>query len=262
MTKRKKRTFKWIATMIIVIIALSYNLQETKTSTVQLEGLEIPVAKSQQHQILQRTGYTLSYHPKYLTPQWVAWELTKEETKGNAERNNTFYTDKEIIGTQANTSDYSNSGYDRGHMAPAGDMKWSKKAMKESFYMSNICPQNHNLNKGDWNELEAKTRTWAKRYGKAYIVCGPIYHKGKRIEHIGKNRIAVPHAFFKAILIYQKDTPMAMGFYFENKTNYQKLENYLTSINYLEELTGLDFFSALPDDIENYIEDIIPQELP
>ena len=125
-------------------------------------------------QILKRKGYTLSYNADYKTPQWVAWELTKKETKGKEGRTDKFLPDPDVRGAKAYTGDYTKSGYDRGHMAPAADMKWSKQAMEESFYMSNICPQNPNLNRGDWNDLEEKSRQWAKKYGAVYIACGPI----------------------------------------------------------------------------------------
>ena len=223
--------------------------------------MEIPLTKGKQGQIIQRTGYTLSYDAKNKTPQWVAWELTKEETRGNEERTNEFQPDPDVMGAKVVTYDYSGSGYDRGHMAPAGDMKWSKKAMQESFYMSNICPQDHNLNTEDWNDLEMKSREWARRYGKVYIVCGPIY-KGTRNEYIGDHRVKVPDAFFKVILINDTKKQCALGFYFENEAGERPLTEYLTSVDELEKLTGLDFFSALPDEEENLLEKVVVEKLP
>lgn len=276
MSKRnKKNTKKWIIIAIVIIALIGGNSLRTFTDNInkkiiqevnkQVEavGMEIPtLSTDKQGQIIQHTGYTLSYSNQMRTPQWVAWELTKAETRGEEERSSEFQTDPYVIGTKVETYDYSRSGYDRGHMAPAGDMKWDKQAMQESFYMSNICPQDHNLNKGDWNDLEIKTREWARRYGKAYVVCGPIYQKGKKIKYIGNNRVAVPHAFFKAILIYQKNKPMTMGFYFENKAGHQSLEDYLVSIDELETMTDMDFFSLLPDEIEDDIEKKVVDKLP
>lgn len=278
MSKRKKKssTLKWITTVVIIIVWIvvnnwdSYsntNTQEnpplTKNTQELNTGLEIPIIKSNlKEQIITHKGHTLSYNNQTRTPLWVAWELTKAETQGDNERNNEFLPDPHVRGRKVDTYDYSRSGYDRGHMAPAGDMKWNKQAMQESFYMSNICPQDHNLNKGDWNDLEIKTREWARRYGKAYIICGPIYHVGKKLEYIGNNRVAVPHAFFKAILIYQKNKPMAMGFYFENKAGHLSLKEYLVSIDELETITNMDFFSLLPDEIEDDIEKKIIDKLP
>lgn len=273
--RRKKDSKKWIIIAIVIIALIGGKNLQTFTDNinkeivqevnkhVEISGMEIPISTTdKQGQTIQHTGFTLSYNNQTRTPQWVAWELTKEETQGEEERSTEFQTDPYVIGIKVDTYDYSHSGYDRGHMAPAGDMKWDQQAMQESFYLSNICPQDHNLNKGDWNDLEMKTRAWARKYGKVYVVCGPIYQKGKSIKYIGKNRIAVPHAFFKAILFYQKNKPTAMGFYFENKAGHLPLKDYLVSIDELETITEMDFFSLLPDEIEDDIEKNTVNKLP
>lgn len=223
-----------------------------------INQLEIPISTRKREEIiLHRTAFTISYNNDYKTPNWVAWELTRAETEGTEGRKNKFEPDPNLPEPRAEHSDYTHSGYDRGHMAPAADMKWNKKAMEESFYMSNICPQNRKLNRDDWGDLEEKCRNWAEKYGKAYIVCGPIYDS-KSPKRIGKHKIAVPERFFKAILIYEGKTPIAMGFLFENKAHHQNLRNYLVSVDKIEEETGLDFFSKLPDTIESRIESTIP----
>ena len=223
-----------------------------------INQLEIPISTRKREEIiLHRTAFTISYNNDYKTPNWVAWELTRAETEGTEGRKNKFEPDPDLPEPRAEHSDYTPSGYDRGHMAPAADMKWNKKAMEESFYMSNICPQNRKLNRDDWGDLEEKCRNWAEKYGKAYIVCGPIYDS-KSPKRIGKHKIAVPERFFKAILIYEGKTPIAMGFLFENKAHHQNLKNYLVSVDKIEEETGLDFFSKLPDTIESRIESTIP----
>ena len=201
------------------------------------------------------------YLADYKTPQWVAWELTKKETKGKEGRTNKFLPDPDVRGAKAYTGDYTKSGYDRGHMAPAADMKWSKQAMKESFYMSNICPQNPNLNRGDWNDLEEKSRQWAKKYGAVYIACGPIYDT-KRPKRIGNNKVAVPHAFYKVILINDKKNPQAIGFIFPNSAGHKPLKKYIVTVDSVEKRTNIDFFPALPDEVENRIEAERVQELP
>lgn len=225
-------------------------------------SLEIPIMQSSTGgQILKRKGYTLSYNADYKTPQWVAWELTKKETKGKEGRTDKFLPDPDVRGAKAYTSDYTKSGYDRGHMAPAADMKWSKQAMKESFYLSNICPQNPNLNRGDWNDLEEKSRQWAKKHGVIYVACGPIYDT-KRPKRIGNNKVAVPDAFYKVVLINPKKNPQAIGFIFPNKAGHKPLKKYIVSVDSVEKRTNIDFFPALPDEIENRIEAELAQELP
>jgi endonuclease G len=260
--KKKNRIWGWAITLALCagsfIVGQTWSDWDISRTLIQLNNkradtsrMEIPVMpEEKQGQIIQRTGYTLAYDAKNKTPQWVAWELTDEETRGKEERTNDFQPDPEVIGTKVVTYDYSGSGYDRGHMAPAGDMKWSKQAMQESFYMTNICPQDHNLNTEDWNDLEMKSREWARRYGKVHIVCGPIY-KGIRNEYIGEHRVKVPDAFFKVILIDDARKSYALGFLFENKAGERPLKEYLVSVDEIERITGMDFFSVLPNNLED-----------
>ena len=205
-------------------------------------------------QRLDRKGYALCYDSDKGTPQWVAWELTREETRGKLERTDWFEADEDVKGKRVEYNDYSGSGYDRGHMAPAGDMKWDMEAMEESFLMSNICPQNHELNKGSWNDLEIETRQWARKYGKAYVVCGPIYDSDKKLKRIGRSHVAVPHHFYKAVLIYPNGNPLVLGFVFSNDGKHKTMKQSLVSVDQLEKRTGLDFFSKLPDDEEKALE--------
>ena len=207
--------------------------------------------------MLYRTGYTVSYNEYYKNPNWVAWELTREETKGETERYDKFMPDPDLSEPRVVHKDYTKSGYDRGHMAPAADMKWSKQAMIESFYMSNICPQTGNLNRGDWNDLEELCRDWAEKYGRIYIACGPIFDS-KSPKRIGGHKVAVPDRFFKVVLIYNRKNPIAMGFIFRNIAHSQDIDKYMVTVDSVENVTGMDFFSKLPDDVENRIESIIP----
>ena len=138
-------------------------------------------------------------------------------------------------------------------MVPAADMKWSEKAMRESFYMTNICPQNQNLNRGDWNDLEELARDWARKYGNIYIACGPIvYHENVTIGN--NHRIVVPSAFYKVFLRKDNSSWTSIGFMFENEAGNKPLMTYMTSVDDIENITGIDFFYNLPDSIEEHIE--------
>lgn len=204
-------------------------------------------------QILKRTGYVTSYNRTTLLPNWVAWHLTAERTEGSAKRSDVdFAEDNEVPEPRATDWDYYNSGYDRGHMCPAADNKWSKKAMEESFLFTNMCPQNGNLNRGDWNEMEMACRKWAKKYGGIYIVCGPILYKGKH-KTIGKNKVVVPEAFFKVVL-RTGDEPQAIGFIYKNTSGNRPKDSYVNTVDEVERITGIDFFPSLPDDVENKVE--------
>lgn len=209
--------------------------------------------KGTPEQILKRTGYVASYNKTTLLPNWVAWHLTAERTEGSAKRSGVdFAEDTEVSEPRATDWDYYNSGYDRGHMCPAADNKWSKKAMEESFLFTNMWPQNGNLNRGDWNEMEMACRKWAKKYGDLYIVCGPILYKGKH-KTIGKNKVVVPEAFFKVVL-RTGDDPQAIGFIYKNTSGNRPKDSYVNTVDEVERITGIDFFPSLPDDVEKKVE--------
>ncbi len=234
-----------------------YYADDAATNT-QPDGMEIPKYNvSRGGQVISRVGYTVSYDADFKTPQWVAWELTSAKTQGTEERYNKFQPDPDVMGAKAYPKDYTNSGYDRGHMAPAADMKWSRQAMIESFYMTNICPQNSNLNRGDWKDLEEKERELANRYGVVSIVAGPLYYTSSPAR-IGSHRVAVPDAFFKVMLVgYPKHTK-AYGFIFRNQAGSHSLSHYQTTVDEVERATGMDFFSKLPDKVEKRVEAEMP----
>lgn len=165
------------------------NEDGVQTDGNNIEGYELPLFRKNSNEIiLKRKGYTASYNPITKLPNWVAWHLTAAHADGDAKRKgNTFHEDTDVPEPRANTYDYIRSGYDRGHMCPAGDNKWNALAMEQTFLMTNICPQDHVLNIGDWNNLETQCRQWAKQYGDIYIVCGPILYTGKH-KTIGKTR--------------------------------------------------------------------------
>ena len=149
---------------------------------------ELPAPlKDRAEVILQRKGYTTSYNRNTKTPNWVAWHLTDAHTRGRFQRKEEVFNEDTSVPTpRATNMDYYNSRYDRGHMCPAGDNKWDKEAMTESFLFTNICPQNHGLNKYEWNDIEMKCREWARKYGAIDIVCGPIFdQKGVEQKTIG-----------------------------------------------------------------------------
>lgn len=211
------------------------------------------VPKEMPQQLLRRVGYVVSYNPKTRIPNWVAWHLTAAHTTGPYKREGIeFQEDNEAEGVKVNTFDYSRSGYDRGHMCPSGDNKWDKTAQQQSFLMTNICPQNRNLNAGDWNEMENQCRKWAKQYGRIYIVAGPILYNQKH-KTIGKAKVVVPEAFFKVVLCME-GTPKAIGFIYKNEAGNRPKGDYVNSIDAIERITGFDFFPALEDALEAKVE--------
>ncbi|WP_300700361.1 DNA/RNA non-specific endonuclease [Bacteroides sp.] len=230
--------------------------QLSSENTVIGDDVLLPAPlKSMPEQILHRKGYTVSYNKDMKIPNWVAWELSPEKLVERESRTDKFLPDPDLPQDEAvTTNDYKGAGMDRGHMCPAGDNRWHWKAMQESFYMTNICPQNHNLNRGDWKELEEACRKWAQAEGKIYIVCGPILYQQKH-RTIGKqHRVTVPEAFFKVILCTTSTPPKAIGFIYKNASGNHPLDSYVNSVDEVERITGIDFFPALPDEVEDKVE--------
>ena len=210
------------------------------------------ILHSVSEQILNRKAYTVSYNTDTKCPNWVAWHLIAEHTDGEWSRDNNYYEDEEVPLPRASNDDYKGSGWSRGHMCPAGDNKWDEVAMRESNLLTNICPQHASLNSGLWNVIERDCRKWAIKYGGLYIVCGPVL-LNKEHETIGKNKIVVPEAFFKVILC-MNPKPMAIGFIVRNNEGKKKQDQYINTVDEVERITGIDFFPALPDEIENEVE--------
>lgn len=218
------------------------------------QKLEIPYfSRAENNEIIEHMGYTLSYNSANLIPNWVAYELSQFDVNGSVPRSKKFMPDPDIEGPQAHDSDYKHSGWDRGHMAPAGDMKWSSQAMAESFYLSNICPQNQNLNRGDWKELEELARNLSAKYKRVYIVCGPIVTNNK-YKTIGGNKVIVPDCFYKAFLVRTGENYSAVGFIMPNESGNRKLTAYVCSVDSLEHVLGMNLFYNLPDSVESIVE--------
>lgn len=211
--------------------------------------------KGMPDKVLRRTAYTTSYNYETRCPNWVAWTLTRDHTYGSQQRSNErFEEDTDVKTPRATFQDYYSSRYDRGHMCPAGDNKWNREAMTESFLMTNICPQNHGLNKEDWNDLEIQCRTWARRYGELTIVCGPIFDDdGAQPRTIGRNKVRVPDRFFKVVYCAEP-SPRTLAFVFDNNGRQQPWRRQLTTVDKVEAMTGINFFPALPNAVETRIE--------
>lgn len=199
------------------------------------------------------TGFTVSYNTKTLIPNWVAYELTNVEVDGQFPRKGQFGMDLSFKGRQAMREDYSNSGWDKGHMCPAADLKWSEKTMYESFYLTNICPQNHELNSGDWLTLEKLGREWAKKFDKVYIICGPIITNNTN-GTIGSNKVVVPDAFFKAFLTVKNNVFNTIAFIMPNTSGHKRIQEYAVSVNDLEDIIGIDIFTNIDDRFEEMVE--------
>lgn len=201
-------------------------------------------------QILRNEAYVSSFNNTTLMPNWVAWRLTAAHASGKVERGDMKFTPDDRVGERwrVTTYDYMRSGFDRGHMCPAGDNKWSEEAMRQCFLLTNICPQDHGLNVGDWNEMENQCRRWAKEYGEIYVVCGPVLYRGRHRRIGREHKVTVPEAFFKVVLCVKGD-PWAVGLIYKNADGDRPKGDYQNSIGDIERITGLRFFPRMPEKV-------------
>lgn len=242
---------------VILVAGLIWAINNTETSrqsdnpTIACEDLLKVVAPGNiDEQIVDYTGFTVSFNESLRIPNYVTYELTASETDGEETRMRKFLQDPNVAGCPEH-KDYTNSGYDRGHMAPAADMKWSKDAMRDCFYLTNICPQNQKLNREAWQALEEKTRAWAVRDGKLIVIVGPIVSNHPQRLASG---IAIPEGFFKVLLATNVEPMRAIAFIYKNQSGQKNMSQQAVSIDSVEEITGLDFFSSLPDEKETPLE--------
>lgn len=258
-THKQLRTLRILFLVAVAIIATGVTFKSAKNQKPQqtptyagVDLLHVELPDETPQIMCHYTGFDVSFNPAWHVPNYVAWELTNAETLGAEPRRSRFAKDPEVLGC-ATPDDYRGSGYDRGHMAPAADMKWSTHAMTDCHYMTNIVPQNHNLNSGRWNSLEQKCRAWAQRDSAIIIITGPVL--ADRITRtIGSTNVAVPSRFFKVVFAPYATPPRAIGFIVPNAPVRESLQALATTVDQIEEITGFDFFCQLPDSLETKIE--------
>lgn len=218
------------------------------TSTTYNYKSFLPTATNK---VYNHTYYAIDYNEEHEQPNWVYYLLTKQSITGQAKRKDNFRKDPIIETKSATLSDYKKSGYDRGHLCPAADMKLNKKAMSETFYLSNMSPQLPGFNRGEWKRLEAQVREWAVEEDSLLIVTGPIFKDN--IEQIGKEKVTVPGYYYK--VIYDLTPPQKMtAFIMPHVKKPEQYFHYQTSVNEVEKMTGIDFFSVLKDLTEEKLE--------
>lgn len=205
------------------------------------------------NQIIHHKTYSLSYNEYHEQADWTAHILRATDTKGPDYKRPYFEVDKMVSTGAASWRNYKNSGYDKGHLVPAGDRKNSQAVYEETFLTSNISPQNHDFNAGIWNRLEQKVRYYAQRHDEVYVITGPILKKG--LKSIGSENVSVPQQFYKIIYRNAADGPKMIAFLVDTTANRNSsIYDYMTSVDTIESLTGNDFFYQLPDGIENTLE--------
>ncbi len=222
-----------------------------RDKSVQRKSFDF-LPSSTTNQIIKHDYYTLSYSEKHEQAEWVAYELKKSYVRSSDFKRPYFIADSKVKTGSADWRNYKKSGYDKGHLCPAGDMKFAINAYNDTFFTSNISPQIHDFNGGIWNRLEQKTRYWATKYDGIYVITGGILNPS--LQTIGKEKVSVPNYFYKILLDYSNGEYKMIAFLVPSKKSDKALYNFVVSVDSLEKMTGIDFFPKLNDRIENSLE--------
>ncbi|MBC3759474.1 DNA/RNA non-specific endonuclease [Hyunsoonleella sp. SJ7] len=257
----KKRTlFTLVALLIILgIYAFEYVLAEEEKKEIVSQGEKTKtdtntffLPSSTTGQIVHHETYSLSYSEAHEQAEWVAYELKKSHLSNTNHKRPYFEIDKAVKTGAASWRNYKNSGFDKGHLCPAGDRRFSKSAHDETFLTSNISPQEHQFNSGVWNRLEQKVRYWSSKYDGVFVVTGGVLNGD--LKTIGNEDVSVPDYFYKVLLDFNSGKPKMIGFLIPHKDSNMPLYEFVESVDNIETLTGIDFFPELGDEIETKLE--------
>ncbi|WP_072989373.1 DNA/RNA non-specific endonuclease [Pseudozobellia thermophila] len=202
--------------------------------------------------IVYHSHFALSYNESYEQAEWVAYSLKREHLTEDRRKRPYFVEDPKVRTKSADWRNYKGSGYDRGHLCPAGDRKFSEQAYNETFYTSNISPQDRAFNAGIWNRLEIQVRSWARRYGEVFVVAGGVLEEG--LEEIGEEDVDVPRYYYKILARRESGSPKILAFLLPGEESKRPLAAFAVSVDEIEKRTGIDFFGQLPDGQEEELE--------
>ncbi len=224
-------------------------------------GSAIPdawVPEYQGGEAVQHDYYRLAYSEAYEQAAWVAYMLWPEQLTYQDRERPFFVEDPKVSTHSADWRNYRGSGYDRGHLCPAGDMRFSEGAYNQTFYTSNISPQNREFNAGLWNDLELQVRRWCKRYGPLCVITGGILEPGLPV--IGEEEVAVPARFFKVVVREGSGGISVLALLMENRPQGGPLQGYLVPLDQVEALSGIDFFPGLSEARQHELEAAVQAE--
>ncbi|MDY7397006.1 DNA/RNA non-specific endonuclease [Aureibaculum sp. 2210JD6-5] len=252
--KRKAIVYPIIILLLSLVIYLFYpenaekDIKENSIGSSDFNYLPTSTTNA----VVSHNYYTLSYNEKHEQAEWVAYELKNEHLSNTNRKRPYFIQDKKVKTQSADYRNYKNSGYTKGHLCPAGDRKFSKAAYDETFLTSNISPQKGDFNGGIWNRLEQKTRYWAGKDKQLFVVTGGVLEDN--LPHIGQEKVTVPKKFYKILLDYSEPKIKAIAFLVPHTESKAPLYSFVVSIDSIEKLTNIDFFPALPNDLETKLE--------
>ena len=237
------------------------NLEDFKLQKIRLDLVKIGLPQLGPGEVqVNHSAYILGFDPKYKTARWVAHIILPDVITGVVFRTNDFREDSSIATgsaveadyflkeTQADsTVKYDGFGYDRGHLAPSADFRWSKRALSESYLYSNLSPQLAEFNRGSWGDLEDAIRGYVFRNPgtQLYIVTGPLLNETLPKIERGKNKLSIPQKFWKVALDLKHKK--AIGFIMPNTVITSPIKSFAVTINEIEKQTGLNFFAHLTE---------------
>ncbi len=232
--------------------SLELNEEEKEESAVVFKAdFNLPI-EVESHQIIPRPFYTLSYNKTHEQADWVAYKMYPFPDSLSVKRKDAFRPDPLVDGGSAALADYKKSGYDRGHLAPAKALSYSKESMKASFFLSNMSPQVGMFNRGIWRFLEAQVYKWSKESDSLYVVTGPVLDNP--LGTIGENEVSIPRAYYKTIVRFKDGNVSGIGFLLKNEKSKQSYFDFVTSIDSIEQVTGIDFYHQFNKDLQDRIE--------
>lgn len=256
----RKKIYPVIAILLLVAVYYFNGRLDTQESVEVYKEKSKPTAEtninylpsSTTNYVVHHDYYSLSYSENHEQAEWVAYELKKNHLGRNHFNRPYFIQDKAIQTKSAHWRNYKNSGYDKGHLCPAGDRRFSKEAHDETFLTSNVSPQNHEFNSGVWNRLEQKVRYWAKKYDGVYVVTGGVLTSD--LKDIGEEEVSVPKYFYKVLLDNTNGDIKMIAFLMPHQDSNRPLYEFVVPVDRIEQLTGIDFFPQLADDMEVELE--------
>ncbi len=251
-----------IYTVLLLVCVLGFWLFEnfyTPDTYTSPEGQTIRTAmpsyvwpSSTTGAIVHHDYFSLSYNEPFEQAEWVTYVLEKEHLTYDNRKRPYFIEDPKVKTKSADWRNYKGSGYDRGHLCPAGDRRFSEYAYNETFYTSNISPQDREFNAGVWNQLEMRIRQWVKKTGTHFVITGGILEAG--LEEIGEEDVDVPRAYYKIVAKGGSNNLKAIAFLMENRPSSKSIQQFAVTIDAIEKRTGIDFFRELPDELEEELE--------
>lgn len=249
-------------------LAVEEKIEDRKLVLLQVDlkskGLPAVLAGEE---VVMHQAMALVYDEPREQAKWVAHIIEPEIVDGRITRSNDFRPDP-MIKTGSTDEidyfkktdkgngefDYDGYGYDRGHLAPSADFRWSAKALSESYFYSNMSPQLPDFNRDLWASLEGNIRAYINRYPETrlYVVTGPVFGENPKKVERSPNGVAIPDAFFKVVVDLEHQR--AIGFLVPHQNSKAALKSFAKSIDEIELATGIDFFASLEDGLESSLE--------